>query len=92
MMTVLDGRTFREETRCYVCRRDWPEQYMVTSEVWRAATRGLDTTRAAREAKGVRGVYLCLSCLESRVGRPIVLGDFVEAPINDGIRWAWARS
>lgn len=54
---------------------------MVHREVWRAATGGERRIR-----------FLHLECLEKRLGRLLTLSDFVEAPINNAIRWAWKRS
>lgn len=45
------------------------EVYMVTDEVWAAA--------------GGSGDYLCIGCLEERLGRPLVPDDFGAIPLND---------
>jgi len=62
---------------------DWgyrAEWYMVNKEIW--------------EAAGLRSGYLCIGCIESRIGRRLNANDFTDAPINDlGIadtRYAWS--
>ena len=66
----------KEKYLCKDCRVAYPTPYMATEEVWRFAHNGED---------GNKGV-LCLSCLSSRLRRPLVIEDFLESlPINDGI-------
>ena len=48
------------------------EDYMVRAEIWRAA--------GMPEADG--GFYLCIGCLEKRLGRELVAGDFTPHPVN----------
>jgi hypothetical protein len=63
---------------------DWgyrAEYYMVKNEIW-------DTV-------GPGWGYLCVGCLESRMGRKLNADDFIDAPVNDlGIadtqRFAWS--
>jgi len=60
------------------------EYYMVHDEVWAAA--GM----APR-----RGGFLCIGCLEHRIGRQLHRGDFTRVPVNslvvrDVDRWAWS--
>jgi hypothetical protein len=45
------------------------EFYMVHKHVWKAA-------------RGPRG-YLCIGCIEARLGRQLHRGDFTTAPLND---------
>ena len=58
------------------------EYYMVHDEVWDAAGA---TTRT----------WLCIGCLESRLGRRLVPGDFQSAVVNDpriyraDKAWSW---
>jgi hypothetical protein len=52
-------------------RSEW---YMVHDEVWTAA--GMEET----------GGYLCIGCLEKRLGRRLVPADFAPLSIND-LRW-----
>lgn len=49
---------------------DW-QQYMVRDDVWAAA--------------GMRknGGWLCVPCLQTRLGRPLTGDDLTGAPIND---------
>ncbi len=58
------------------------EWYAVTDEVWAAA--------------GMADGYLCIGCLEARIGRPLTAADFADAPLNDLARadlmryaWSW---
>lgn len=53
---------------CSVCDA-YPDPYMVKPEVW-------------AHAGFPRDVLVCLSCFEKAFGRPLVLQDFTEAPIN----------
>lgn len=45
------------------------EWYMVSDAVWRAA-------------KGPRHGYLCIGCLEHRLGRQLDVADFIDTPVN----------
>jgi hypothetical protein len=54
------------------------EYYMVRGEVWQAA-------RAPK-----RG-YLCIGCLETRLGHGLRRGDFSPAAIND-LNYGWPHS
>jgi hypothetical protein len=57
--------------------RSW-EWYMVRSEVWEAARR--DKTEPH---------FLCIGCLESRIGRQLVPDDFPNLDVN---RPSWIQS
>jgi hypothetical protein len=46
---------------------------MVTKDVWAAAN--------------VDSGYLCIPCLERRLGRPLVAADFTSAPVNQPSPW-----
>jgi hypothetical protein len=80
----------RDGTYCHDCGVDtlpvdWgyrAEWYMVTQEVWDVA--GLPG----------RG-FLCIGCMENRLGRQLVASDFTDCPINDlhtadTQRYAWS--
>ncbi len=64
------------DTRCHDCRMEtshlkapYGEWYMVWDRVWRlAADNSVD--------------FLCIGCLESRLGRELVPLDFNTAPLN----------
>lgn len=72
-------------TRCDDCQKDvmpydgegrpvengW-EWYMVRSEVWEAAARHGNLAR-----------FLCIGCLETRIGRSLVANDFAPLPLNE---------
>jgi hypothetical protein len=74
-----------EPTRCDDCGGDvapydelghpdeesW-EWYMVTDEVWEAAGRG-----------GGAPSFLCIGCLEDRIGRTLTSADFPDVPLNE---------
>lgn len=58
------------------------EYYMVTKEVWNAAGMG-------------HVGYLCIGCLEGRLGRQLCAADFTDCPLNDlttanVMRYAWS--
>jgi hypothetical protein len=71
------------------CRHDQPgEWYMVTDQVWEQAGMG-DTRRWLSDHPGTPagptggpGHYLCLGCLEARLGRQLTPADFASIPIN----------
>jgi hypothetical protein len=50
--------------------RDW-HRFMVHDRVWAAA--GMDPL----------GGWLCVHCLEDRLGRPLTAADFPDLPLND---------
>lgn len=53
------------------------EHYMVTDTVWSAA--------------GMQDGFLCIGCLEQRLGRILTPEDFTSAPINDPDPWDTER-
>lgn len=55
--------------RCKCCG-ELNEPYMIHNELWKAVDGG----------KGL----ICLLCVEDRLGRPLTLNDFTQAPINYG--------
>jgi hypothetical protein len=56
---------------CNLQRAEW---YMVADDVWRTA--GGNSRRCRRDG------YLCIGCLERRLGRPLRGADFPELPCN----------
>lgn len=48
------------------------EPYMLKHELW------------SRVAKGNPKACICLSCVERKIKRSLVDGDFLDAPINNG--------
>lgn len=64
------------------------EHYMVTAEVWRAAGMPAPTVRGYDESDGD---FLCVGCLEGRLGRVLVPADFTRAPINGPSPWDTPR-
>jgi len=62
---------------CALCRVDTlaiREFYIVKNEVWDAAV-GPDSF--------IDYSYLCIGCLELRLGRRLVPSDFTDAPVNE---------
>lgn len=58
---------------CAECETLTTDYYMVHDELWQSVT-----TPDER--------FLCLACLEQRIGRPLVIDDFTPYPVNDQIR------
>jgi hypothetical protein len=89
-------------TRCYDCRVDilptgtgpGAEYYMVHDRLWQAAiTAGLIP---GLDQLGPPPIdYLCIGCLEARLGRRLVADDFPAYPVNDPTiayndkAWSW---
>lgn len=53
------------------------QTYMVTSATWQAA--------------GMRRGYLCVDCLERRLGRRLAPDDFTDCPLNTWERYQHDR-
>ena len=53
------------------------ETYTVHDELWRSV--GLDADAFEED---LNGEYLCIGCLEARLGRQLRPEDFISAPIN----------
>jgi hypothetical protein len=49
------------------------EYYVVNKDVWAAAHRGTYDRRG----------FLCIGCLERRIGRKLTPADFTKAPVNN---------
>jgi hypothetical protein len=61
--------------RCRHTGTGWWEWYMVWPAVWSRAV--------GPDARG----YLCIPCLERRLGRPLTGDDFTTAAVNRPGRW-----
>lgn len=60
------------------------EWYMVENSVWEAAGMPADTSAAPPAgADHKHGFFLCVACIEKRLGRPLAPDDFTDAPVND---------
>jgi hypothetical protein len=68
----VDRTKVRARGKCVDCRMQTlgAEYYIVTDAVWLAS--GL----------GKRDGYLCIDCLETRIGRELVCADFVNCEVN----------
>lgn len=53
------------------------EYYMIRDELWMAA--------------GMRDGFLCIRCLENRLGRRLTPEDFTKVPINGASPWDTPR-
>lgn len=65
-------------SRCRDCKDDIhaiAEYFMVLDPVWKQA--GLCK----------QGGFLCIGCLETRIGRRLVSADFTDAPVNRAEVW-----
>ena len=77
-------------TRKRGCRHKgrW-EHFMVHEDVWAAAGMPPMTVRPYGETDND---FLCIACLEARLGRRLTPRDFTAAPINDPTHpWMTAR-
>jgi hypothetical protein len=66
---------------CFDCKTDTSEigeYYMLHDEIWQAAI------TATKPLKRIR--FLCVGCIEERLGRELNPADFTDAPIN---RQSW---
>ena len=54
------------------------ERYMVRNDVWNQAWLG-----AAPQMRRTERRFLCIGCLETRIGRRLSADDFHSVPIND---------
>jgi len=70
---------YKKSYGCIDCGVD--EQYMVTAAVWKEAFPDYGVVHRERWAEGLH-TCLCLSCLESRLGRKLTIRDITDAPIN----------
>jgi hypothetical protein len=52
---------------------------MVTAAVWKAAGMPAPTVKGYNETDGD---FLCIGCIEKRLGRALTAADFANAPIN----------
>lgn len=65
------------------------EYYMVTAEIWKEA--GMPPSIADNHTE-LDGNFLCIGCLELRIGRRLTALDFTVCPINDPQhRCSWPR-
>ena len=70
----MDSATYDDTFKCADCRVDTleiSEYYMVRRSVWTAAVSDSQTQ-----------IFLCIGCLERRLGRVLVTTDFAEVPLN----------
>lgn len=71
----MNAATNFDDRPCFDCGQptrpqDEPgEIYMVEDEVW-------------QDSGAPKDAYLCIGCLEIRIGRTITLWDFTDAPVN----------
>lgn len=67
---------------CYFCS-DISCLYMVKDDVWFKAWPSYSKDKAANRGKVME---MCFNCLENKLGRPLTIDDFTNAPVNEGIR------
>jgi hypothetical protein len=70
---TLRLRILNDRACCDCDTTDRTECYMVHDHLWAAA--------------GMRQGFLCIGCLETRLGRQLVAGDFKDVPINWDTHW-----
>lgn len=61
---------------CLLCRKRTRDYYMVHDAVWKSVV-----------SSGTG--HLHLSCLEQELGRKLTIDDFIDAPVNDVIRFGY---
>lgn len=61
---------------------EWSEWYMLKDDVWLSAVPDYSERVAHVPGVGTPHVYCCLTCVEGRLGRPLTLSDFSNAPVN----------
>ena len=69
----------RLKPMCARCGTGTSHDYMLTNSLWRQAAG--DDCRCR----------LCLGCVESMLGRPLVAEDFTDIPMNTAIRYLLSR-
>ena len=65
----VDVMPYDDEGRPIESSWEW---YMVKPEIWKAAHKD-----------GIAPRYLCIGCLESRIGRELISSDFATVPLNE---------
>lgn len=65
------------------------EWYMVRPALWALAW-SRDPNRTLDQF-GIAEGYLCVGCLEKRIGRELMADDFTDAPVNDPHPWNTPR-
>lgn len=63
------------------------EWYMVHDAIWDQS--GVPTREVMHEH--TTGYYLCIGCLELRIGRQLTASDFPDYPVNQSGPWNTAR-
>ena len=74
-MWEAKAQAFDARHHCTHCGGSDMEKFMVRDSVW----------QAANMADG----FLHLRCLEHRLGRKLVVGDFTDAPINNELKFGY---
>jgi hypothetical protein len=59
-----------------------------TADVWSAAGMPAPTVKGFDVSDGD---FLCVSCIEKRLGRVLAPADFIKAPINEPSPWDTPR-
>lgn len=81
-------KEYEAQLRCHDCGGANPQDYAVKREVWNEAWPdyrkqvSLALNEYGRDHPG-RHQLLCFSCIEKRLGRALVPGDFLKCPLND---------
>lgn len=73
------GTAYGLHRKCHDCK-EYGYGYMLQDCVWYEA---LEVNKDDDEIVN----YLCLWCVDKRLGRPVNLDDLSEAPINDPLRY-----
>jgi len=80
------ARYRRRLMRCADCGYDTTdnEYYMVRNDVWEQAL-------GHKYSPQPNDVFLCIGCLERRIGRTLTRRDFIDCPLNTSPDWPRSR-
>ena len=88
LKSSLSKKKKKEMYLCHDCKKDPGLIYMVMPEIWNKYGLGKDTALVKKDGK-ILGVYektpsgfLCIPCLEKRMGRKLIKEDLLLAPCN----------
>lgn len=88
----LNVSNFKARCGCVDCG-ELHGTYMVDDRVWLQAFPDYAKVMSERlQADGRSHTYLCFGCLERRLGRPLTIDDFTDAPCNTTVRFGFTMA